>query len=287
MWILNKLPQVWHPFFRLDRFAARHRRRASCSASRPSDQRFDRRRDHASCSRTPARIAVEHCYLEPDPAQQDDAEVDRRRSSSSTHGVRADPVRDRREGAQLALERAALSTSSRTWTSSRSTSPTPRWTCSPTVARTAARSPGTVARGSLNADDDVLPRPRDDGQWTTGVPEATGCRRISRASTIAARRARPEPLQHLLLAVPRLRRPRPGRGPAAGRRSSAARGWRATSSSAGRRRRSTDAERPAVQHDLERLQHDDGLRARRSRTRIAGRSCSTSARSQRVAERLR
>ena len=25
MWILNKLPQVWHPFFRLDRFASRDR----------------------------------------------------------------------------------------------------------------------------------------------------------------------------------------------------------------------------------------------------------------------
>ena len=132
------------------------------------------------------------------------------------------------------------------------------------------RVAGTVARGSLKADDDVLPRPRA----TADVDD-----RRSRSTPVAARRrrraarARPEALQHLLHAVPRLRRPRHGHGArSASRRSVGA--WRRANLVEPERRQVAyhDAERPALQHDLERLQHDDGLRGARSRTRTAGRS---------------
>src|SRR5262249_32660346 len=68
-----------------------------------------------------------------------------------------------------------------------------------------------------------------------------------------------EPVRDLLHAVPRLRRPWHGRGPAA-RRSDRRRLARAQPGRCLEPGRDGDAERPALQHDLERLQHHDGLR---------------------------
>ena len=260
MWILNKLPQVWHPFFRLDRFARvtddgvlpRHRG-ARTSASTPT-------KTTRSCSRTPARSRSRTVYLDPDPTQQADAEVDHgvhRRE----HGVRADPVRDRREGAQLALERAAHPHLPGHGLPAEVQVATPRWTCSPTAARTAARSPArSRAAGSRRTTRSTAAS--TNGQWTTGFPKTNA---DGQPFEVDAKllEARPEPLQHLLHAVPRLRRSRPGHGPERVKPIGGA--WQARnlveapSRRQGRRRRA-DAERPALQHDLERLQHDDGLR---------------------------
>ncbi|HTJ40679.1 MAG TPA: quinol:electron acceptor oxidoreductase subunit ActD [Kofleriaceae bacterium] len=65
MWILNKLPQVWHPFFRLDRFA------------KVTDDGFflgieakDKRFDLAETRRlleSAGALEVEDCNLDPDP----------------------------------------------------------------------------------------------------------------------------------------------------------------------------------------------------------------------------
>lgn len=105
MWILNKLPQVWHPFFRLDRFG-RVTDDAFLLGIEARDRRFDADKTQQLLQGAGA-IAIDPCYLNPDPVEEGDAEVDRRLHHLE-HGVRADPVRDRRQGAQLALERAAL-----------------------------------------------------------------------------------------------------------------------------------------------------------------------------------
>ena len=139
MWMLNKLPQVWHPLFRIDRFARvtddgvlpRHRGAAT--------SRFDAEKTTTLLEDAGA-IAIEHVHLDPDPEQEGDAEVDHWRSSSRAPRSRWSRSRSPRRRATR-TRASRTSTSSRTWTSSRSSSPTPRWTCSPTAARTAARSP--------------------------------------------------------------------------------------------------------------------------------------------------
>ena len=84
-----------------------------------------------------------------------------------------------------------------------------------------------------------------------------------------AARPRPEPLQHLLHPVSRLRRPRPGHGADAGQGDR-----RRVAGSEPRRpgRHGRQApERPGVQHDLERIPTDhDGLRRADSRGRPLG-----------------
>ncbi len=68
MWIFNKLPQVWHPFFRLDRFT-----KASDDGFllgiEASDQRFDLDRTTELLKKAGA-TAVEPCYHDPDPAKK-------------------------------------------------------------------------------------------------------------------------------------------------------------------------------------------------------------------------
>lgn len=68
MWILNKLPQVWHPFFRNDRFA-----RVSDDAFLLGIEARDRRFDAAATPkllRDAGALAVEDVYLETDPARK-------------------------------------------------------------------------------------------------------------------------------------------------------------------------------------------------------------------------
>jgi mono/diheme cytochrome c family protein len=68
MWILNKLPQVWHPLFRSERFA-RVTDDGFFLGIEASDKRFDHTSTRALLQGAGA-IAVEDCHLDPDPAKK-------------------------------------------------------------------------------------------------------------------------------------------------------------------------------------------------------------------------
>ena len=68
MWILNKLPQVWHPFFRSDRFA-RVTDDAFVLGIEAKDRRFDTVATRKLLQDAGA-IAVEDVYLEADPERK-------------------------------------------------------------------------------------------------------------------------------------------------------------------------------------------------------------------------
>ena len=68
MWILNKLPQVWHPFFRSDRFA-----RVTDDAFMLGIESRDRRFDQTATTKLlqdAGSIAIENVYLESDPRRK-------------------------------------------------------------------------------------------------------------------------------------------------------------------------------------------------------------------------
>ncbi len=68
MWMLNKLPQVWHPFFRLERFG-----RVTDDAFLLGIEARDRRFDSVATTqllKDAGAIAVENCHLDPDPANR-------------------------------------------------------------------------------------------------------------------------------------------------------------------------------------------------------------------------
>src|SRR5512139_3490569 len=68
MWILNKLPQVWHPFFRLERFG-----RVTDDAFLLGIQANDKRFDAVATTqllKDAGAIAVESCHLEADPSRK-------------------------------------------------------------------------------------------------------------------------------------------------------------------------------------------------------------------------
>jgi hypothetical protein len=65
MWILNRLPQVWHPYFRLDRFA-KVSDDGFMLGVEAADPRFDRVAT-AKLLRDAGAEAVEECHLDPDP----------------------------------------------------------------------------------------------------------------------------------------------------------------------------------------------------------------------------
>ncbi|MBX3156116.1 MAG: DUF3341 domain-containing protein [Deltaproteobacteria bacterium] len=68
MWILNKLPQVWHPFFRLERFG-RVTDDAFLLGIEAKDQRFDLART-TKLLQDAGALAVENCHLETDPSRK-------------------------------------------------------------------------------------------------------------------------------------------------------------------------------------------------------------------------
>jgi mono/diheme cytochrome c family protein len=68
MWILNKLPQVWHPLFRLERFG-RVTDDGFFLAIEAKDRRFDADKTKQLLQDAGA-TAIEPCYLDPDPAQK-------------------------------------------------------------------------------------------------------------------------------------------------------------------------------------------------------------------------
>jgi mono/diheme cytochrome c family protein len=68
MWAFNKLPQFWHPLFRMDRFA-RVTDDGFFIGIEARDRRFDADKTKALLSDAGA-IAIENVYLDPDPAKK-------------------------------------------------------------------------------------------------------------------------------------------------------------------------------------------------------------------------
>jgi len=68
MWIFNKLPQVWHPFFRRDRFA-HVTDDAFFIGIEARDRRFDQDKT-TKLLQDAGAINVENVYLDPDPAKK-------------------------------------------------------------------------------------------------------------------------------------------------------------------------------------------------------------------------
>lgn len=68
MWILNKLPQVWHPFFRLDRFG-KVTDDGFMLGIEAKDERFDLAAT-TKLLKDAGALEVENCYLETDPARR-------------------------------------------------------------------------------------------------------------------------------------------------------------------------------------------------------------------------
>ena len=68
MWILNKLPQVWHPFFRLERFG-RVTDDAFLLGIEARDRHFDAQKT-TKLLQDAGAIAIDSCYLDPDPEKK-------------------------------------------------------------------------------------------------------------------------------------------------------------------------------------------------------------------------
>jgi mono/diheme cytochrome c family protein len=165
MWILNKLPQVWHPFFRLERFG-RVTDDAFLIGIEARDERFDLEATTRLLKEAGA-IAVEPCYLDPDPARRTMPKwitafivsstafalipfaiaAKARNSSSSEPHFHIFPDMDFQPKAKSDTECDIF----------------PDQRCN------RGEIPGTVARGAMHADD-TLYRGLEDGQWTTGFP---------------------------------------------------------------------------------------------------------------------
>lgn len=166
MWILNKLPQVWHPFFRLERFG-RVTDDAFLLGIEARDKRFDLD-GTTKLLKDAGAIAVESCYLEADPARR-----------TMPKWIMAFIV----ASTAFALIPFAIAFKAR---NSYSTEPHihifPDMDFQPKFKADSASDifpdgranrgvlPGTVARGALMADD-VYYRGIEGGNWTTGFPK--------------------------------------------------------------------------------------------------------------------
>jgi len=170
MWILNKLPQVWHPFFRNERF--NHvTDDAFLLGIEARDRRFDAEATPKLLKEAGA-IAVENVHLDPDPAN-------RQMPKWITAFIVASTA--------FALIPFAIAAKART-----SHSPEPHLHIFPDMdfqPKYKSDQPmdlfadgrgnrgeiaGTIARGSLNADDLFyrgLERTDSGSQWTTGFPK--------------------------------------------------------------------------------------------------------------------
>ena len=170
MWILNKLPQVWHPFFRVERFS-RVTDDAFLLGIEAKDARFDSERTAKLLAESGA-IAVENCYLDPDP-----------KNKQMPKWIMAFIV----ASTAFAFIPLAIAFKARN-----STSPDPHVHIFPDMdfqpkfkADTASdlfadgranrgQISGTVARGALNADDEFyrgIARADGEAQWTQGFPK--------------------------------------------------------------------------------------------------------------------
>jgi len=166
MWILNKLPQVWHPFFRNERF-----NHVTDDAFLLGIEARDRRFDAEGTPKLLAdagAIGVENVYLDPDPAS-------RQMPKWITAFIVASTA--------FALIPFAIAAKART---SHSNEPhihifpdmdfQPKYKSDQAMDLFAdgrenrGELAGTVARGSLNADD-LFYRGLDNGAWATGFPK--------------------------------------------------------------------------------------------------------------------
>ncbi len=165
MWIFNKLPQVWHPLFRSDRFA-RVTDDAFLLGIEAKDKRFSET-ETAKLLTDAGAIAIEAVHLDPDPANKQMPKWIIAFIIAST---------------SFALIPLAIAAKAR---SSYSKEPhrhifsdmdfQPKFkadTASDLFADGRANRgeiPGTVARGQLNADD-LMYRGIENGDWTTRFP---------------------------------------------------------------------------------------------------------------------
>jgi mono/diheme cytochrome c family protein len=166
MWILNKLPQVWHPFFRLERFG-RVTDDAFLLGIEARDQRFEVEAT-SKLLHDAGAIAVDRCHLDPDPASRTMPKWITALIVSST---------------AFALIPFAIAAKAR---NSHSSEPhlhvfpdmdfQPKYKADTACDMFAdgrcnrGELPSTVARGSLNADDTYY-RGLENGSWTLGFPK--------------------------------------------------------------------------------------------------------------------
>jgi len=166
MWILNKLPQVWHPFFRNERFN-QVTDDAFLLGIEARDRRFDADATPALLKEAGA-LKVDSVHYDPDPATA-------RMPKWITAFIVASTA--------FALIPFAIAAKART---SHSTEPhihifpdmdfQPKYKSDQAMDLFAdgrenrGELAGTVARGSLNADD-LFYRGLEAGQWSTGFPK--------------------------------------------------------------------------------------------------------------------
>jgi mono/diheme cytochrome c family protein len=167
MWIANKLPQVWHPLFRLERFA-RVTDDSFFLGIEARDRHFDAVQTRKLLGDAGA-IAVEACYHDPDPHKKDMPKWILGFIVAST---------------AFALIPFAIAAKAR---NSHSSEPhihifsdmdfQPKYRSDtamdlfPDDRANRGEIPGTIARGWLEADDTFY-RGLDNGAWTTGFPKA-------------------------------------------------------------------------------------------------------------------
>jgi mono/diheme cytochrome c family protein len=166
MWILNKLPQVWYPFFRLDRFA-RVTDDAFLLGIAAKDKRFDAVAT-TQLLKDAGAIAVENCHYEADPKRKTMPKWILAFIVSST--------------AFALIPLAVVAKARSSYSSEPHIHVFPDMDYQPKYKADAANDifadgranrgeiAGTVARGSLNADDTFY-RGIENGQWTLGFPK--------------------------------------------------------------------------------------------------------------------
>jgi mono/diheme cytochrome c family protein len=166
MWGLNKLPQVWHPFFRPDRFA-RVTDDAFLLGVEARDERFDLAKTKALLQDAGA-IGIDEVYYDPDPGNK-----------AMPKWITAFIV----ASTAFALIPFAIAAKAR---NSRSSEPhihifpdmdfQPKYKSDtamdlfPDDRANRGEIPGTVAR-DLFQNDDLFYRGLDNGQWTTAFPK--------------------------------------------------------------------------------------------------------------------
>ncbi len=166
MWILNKLPQVWHPFFRLERFG-RVTDDAFLLGIEAKDARFDLE-ETTRLLKDAGALAVEPCHLEADPARRTMPKWITAFIVSST---------------AFALIPFAIAAKARNSTSTDGhihifpdMDFQPKYksdtACDmfPDNRCNRGEIQGTVARGSLQADE-AFYQGLENGQWTAGFPQ--------------------------------------------------------------------------------------------------------------------
>ena len=166
MWMLNKLPQVWHPFFRSERFG-RVTDDAFLLGIESNDKRFDLEATKKLLSDAGA-IAVEPCHRDPDPS-----------NAVMPKWLLAFII----ASTAFALIPFAIAAKART---SHSNEPhihifpdmdfQPKYKSDQAMdlfgdgRENRGELAGTIARGSLNADD-LFYRGLENGDWTHRLPE--------------------------------------------------------------------------------------------------------------------